>query len=97
MESAIKIISLLRLKYLNLDIKQLERETGRLDRCISQEYLNNTEELSYEQFVKKFILINHQELIYGTKYNSDYISKTDKCYEDTHIFYEEHNLQLNHG
>lgn len=97
MESAIKILGLLRINHLKSDINQLEKEIGRLDRCISYEYLISDEELSYEQFVKQFILTNYQELIYGTKYNSDYISKTDKCYEDNHIFYQEHNLQLNHG
>ena len=52
----------------------IERESARIERCVELYYKMSNESIThYLDFASKFLKDNHKEIVFGTKFNGDYL------------------------
>lgn len=89
LEKAYKTIAIARsnvIQYKNLD--QVDNEAARIKRCVEHNYTYTDHDLSFSDFSTSFLMKNFKEMVFGTKFDGDYLddleinSEEYKSYSD---------------
>ena len=74
LEQAFKVIAFARMKMANItSLEEIDVEANRVERCVESNYAYTDHDLSFSDFATNFLKDNFKELVFGTKFNSDYL------------------------
>jgi len=74
LEQAFKVIAFARMKNANItSVEEIEVEANRVERCVEFNYTYNSHDLSFSDFATQFLKDNFKEMVFGTKFNGDYL------------------------
>ena len=93
LEQAYKVLAFSRMKIAkSTSSEEFDVEVARIERCVEFNYTYTDHDLSFTDFGSQFLKRNFEELVFGTKFNGDYLEDLRDSTTDRQYFSPEFSL-----
>lgn len=84
-EEALNVVAfyVLKMKKKSFSEDDFATEVQRIERCIEEHYVKENHEMQFLEFASNFLVENYKELVFGNKFNGDYLNGVSDPFEES--------------